>query len=428
MQMISNEKMLESLDALCRFASVSQPSDNPEAPYGEEVHKALLHVLHLCESLGFRVKNCDNRIGYAEIGEGEELVGILAHLDVVPAGGGWDTEPYAATLKDNKLYGRGVSDDKGPAIASIYAMKDALDSGRRFKRRVRIIFGQTEESGEWTDMEYYRATEELPVMGFTPDGDFPAIYGEKGIAAFTLSMDRNTAGFLDVRAGMAANMVPEEARASIMGADGKPVVFTAQGKSAHGSMPEDGDNAISHLMEQMEKSGLPCKFARFYQSCIGFDYTGKKAGIGFHDKESGSLTLNAGMLALTENTCDLTIDVRYPVTIPLEQVTKALKQRVEPFGISVHMLEQIDPVYMAKDGELITALMQVYRQVTGDTSEPTVVGGGTYARAMENIVAFGPMLPGREMTEHQRNESLLLEDFLLLRTIYRETIQALACE
>lgn len=426
--MISNEKMLMDLDGLCRFASVSVPSGDPEAPYGKEVRGALEYVLNLCEGLGFRVKNCGNRIGYAEIGQGEELVGILTHLDVVPAGDGWDTESYAATLKDGKLYGRGVSDDKGPTIASIYAMKDVLDSGTEFKRRVRIIFGQTEESGEWSDMEYYRATEELPTMGFTPDGDFPAIYGEKGIAVFELSMDRSIAGLLDVAAGTAANVVPEQARASLMGTDGKPVIFEARGKSAHGSMPEEGDNAISHLMEEIAESGLACEFARFYQSCIGFDYTGKMAGIGFYDKESGPLTLNAGILALTEDACKLLIDVRYPVTIPLEQVVSSLKQRVEPFGISVRMTEQMDPVYMAKDGELITKLMHVYSQITGDQSEPTVVGGGTYARAMQNIVAFGPMLPGRELTEHQRNESMLLEDFLLLRTVYKEAIRALACE
>lgn len=422
------EEMLKSLDEICRFASVAVPSKNPEAPYGEEVHKALLYALNLCQSLGFRVKNCQNRVGYGEIGQGDELVGILVHLDVVPAGEGWDEEAYAATLKDGALYGRGVSDDKGPAIAAIYAMKDALDSGKSFKRRVRIIFGQTEESGEWTDMEYYRKTEDLPTMGFTPDGNFPAIYGEKGIGVFTLSMDRSAAGFLDVAAGTAPNVVPDQARASVLGADGTPVIFSAQGKAAHGSMPEEGDNAISHLMEQISKSGLPCQFARFYQSCIGFDYTGKKAGIGFCDQESGSLTLNPGVLALTEHTCDLTIDVRYPVTIPFAQITEGLKRQTAPFGVSVQLVEQMDPVYMEKDGELITTLMNEYRRITGDTSEPMVVGGGTYARAMEHIVAFGPMLPGREMTEHQRNECMPLEDFMLLRTIYGEAIKALACE
>lgn len=425
--MISDGVMMATLDDLCRFASVAAPSENPEAPYGTEVRGALDYMLDLCKCLGFRVKNCNNRIGYAEIGEGEELVGILVHLDVVPAGDGWDTAPYAAVQKDGKIYGRGVSDDKGPAVASVYAMKDVLDSGMKFKRRVRIIFGQTEESGAWTDMEYYKQTEEIPQMGFTPDGDFPALYGEKGIAVFRLSMKREEAGILEARAGSAANVVPDRAYAVLAGKNGEKVAFEAKGKAAHGSTPEEGENAISHLMAQIAVSDIFCKFADFYQACIDFDYSGAKAGIGFQDEQSGPLTLNAGVLELTEKTCDLIVDVRYPVTVPLEMVEQNLTDRVRSYGVSVERIEQMDPVYMEKDGELITTLMDVYRNVTGDMSEPGVTGGGTYARAMPNIVAFGPMLPGRELTEHQRNEYLFLDDFLLLRRVYREAIQALAC-
>lgn len=424
--MNTNESMIEALDGLCRFASVAEPSENECAPYGREVNGALRYALELCESFGFRTKNCDNKIGYAEIGQGEEIIGILVHLDVVPAGSGWDYEPYAATCDGDRIYGRGVSDDKGPAITCIYAMKDLLDSGAAINRRVRIIFGQTEESGDWTDMDYYKATEELPVMGFTPDGDFPAMYGEKGIAIMRLTMAAEAAGFLTAQAGVAANVVPDQAGASLRTKDGTVREFSAGGKSAHASMPEDGDNAISHLMEQIAASGLPCGFADFYQDCIGFDYNGGRAGIGFEDGQSGKLTLNAGMLRLEGENCELTVDVRYPVTYKLDQVVDALGERVRPYGVTLEVMEQIGPVYMAKDGELITALLKVYRDLTGDDSEPTVVGGGTYARAMDNIVAFGPMLPGRELTEHQKNEYILREDFFLLREIYRKAIEALA--
>ena len=173
-------EMLQTLNQLCSFKSVTARTDDPEHPYGEETNKALKYMLDTCKGFGFRTVNLDNQIGYAEIGEGEELFGILAHLDVVPVGSGWAHDPFAATVADDGyIYGRGVVDDKGPAVASVYAMKDLLDSGRKFTKRIRIIFGQTEEKGPWTDMEYYKEHEELPAMGITPDADFPALYGER---------------------------------------------------------------------------------------------------------------------------------------------------------------------------------------------------------------------------------------------------------
>ena len=421
-------EMLQTLNELCSFKSVTARTDDPEHPYGEETNKALKYMLDTCKGFGFRTVNLDNQIGYAEIGEGEELFGILAHLDVVPVGSGWAHDPFAATVADDGyIYGRGVVDDKGPAVASVYAMKDLLDSGRKFTKRIRIIFGQTEEKGPWTDMEYYKEHEELPAMGITPDADFPALYGEKGIMHFTLSMPKDKAGFISVSGGQAANMVADEAKGSVK--CGKIVRdFYEQGKASHGSNPQDGKNAISMLMAEVGDATDSCGMAKFYNKYIAFDVHGERFGLDFSDEESGRLTLNVGKIEMTEDTVDLKMDIRYPVTFKSEEVISKLEAVAKAEGLTFTLEEDKAPVYMDKNGPLITELVKVYKDITGRDDEAQVIGGGTYARAMPNIVAFGPMLPGRECTEHQKNERILLDDYLLLRKVYGEALKRICTE
>lgn len=421
-------EMLQTLDKLCSFRSVTERTDDPGHPYGEEANKALKFMLETCEGFGFRTKNLDNQLGYAEIGEGEELFGILAHLDVVPVGNGWKHDPFRATAdEDGYIYGRGVVDDKGPAVASVYAMKDLLDSGRKFTKRIRIIFGQTEEKGPWTDMEYYKEHEELPAMGITPDADFPALYGEKGIMHFTLSMPKDKAGFISVSGGQAANMVADEASGRVR-CENVVRDFFEQGKASHGSTPQDGKNAISMLMAEVGDATDKCGMANFYNKYIAFDVHGERFGLDYSDEESGRLTMNVGKIEMTEDTVDLKMDIRYPVTFSPEDVTSKLEAVARAEGLTFTLEENKAPVYMDKNGPLITELVKVYKDITGRDDEARVIGGGTYARAMPNIVAFGPMIPGRECTEHQKNERILLEDYLLLREVYGEALKRICTE
>lgn len=420
-------EMLKTLDELCSFKSVAVNTENPENPYGEEVNKSLKYMLNLCEGFGFRTKNLDNRLGYAEIGDGEELFGVLCHLDVVPVGKGWDYEPFAATVDGDRIYGRGVIDDKGPCVASVYAMKDILDSGRKLNKRIRIIFGQSEENGHWTDMDYYKEHEELPTMGITPDGDFPAIYGEKGIFRCIMSIPKEKAGFLRISGGQAANMVPDEARAEVKIGD-RTVEFFEEGKAAHGSLPHMGENAVSKLMRAVGEKTDECFLANFYNEHIGFDLHGERINLGISDEQSGKLTFNVGKIEMDETNVNLYIDIRYPVTYSLIDISKRLDETVEPFGFTTFLENHQLPVYMDKDGAFIKKLIEVYREHTGRDDEPRVIGGGTYARAMSNIVAFGPMIPGRELTEHQKNEYILAEDFYLLRDIYRDALLRICAE
>ena len=413
-------KFTEALLGLIGIESVALTDCSEAQPYGSGPAKALDYVLKLCAELGIRTENRDGKIAWAEIGEGEEIVGILGHLDVVPVGDGWTHDPKGEIVGD-RLYGRGAVDDKGPTLAALFAMKDVQDAKLPLRRRVRLIFGQCEEVGDWEDMQYYVQHEQLPAFGFTPDADFPAIYGEKGILHYNLVLPAAKAG-LAFEAGDAANMVPGWAKA--VAPDGTE--YRAEGVSAHASLPEQGKNAIAVLMEQLAAAGVDSPLIRFFNEHIGFDYGGDKMGCGFSDEKSGHLTLNAGMLRTDDKAVTLSLDIRNPVTFTEEQVRAALEKACAPYGITVGITGNQQPVYMDKDGKVIRAMIEVYRAVTGDASEPKVIGGGTYARAMPGIVAFGPMQPGRACTEHQKDEYILLEDLFEAQEIYRRTIETLA--
>lgn len=398
--------MIDALKQLIAIPSVSQT---------EYTKDALRYVLTLCKGFGFRVFD-GGSYGYAEIGEGKEMMGIIGHLDVVPAGLGWDTDPFTATIKDGQIIGRGVMDDKGPMMAAIYAMKDVKEGDKHLNKRVRIIFGTCEEVGEWEDIEAYKEKEELPTFGFTPDADFPAIYGEKGLLQTEWHTPLKKSGFQSISGGEAPNMVPAWAKAQLD--DG--TVIEAKGKSAHGSTPEDGVNAITKLMEQVTGP-----LADFYREKI--DVHGNKLHLDLWDEQSGALTLNVGKVEVKGKDVVLSVDIRYPVTYKEADVMKILKQEVEP-GMHIVRIGGRGPIYMDKNGPIITKMLEAYREITHDNAEPLVIGGGTYARAMDHIVAFGPVFPGVELTEHQANERINIADLEKARKIYRLTIEKLATD
>lgn len=418
--------MIEKLQELIGIPSISEKGDD-HAPYGAETAKALEYVLNLCRDFGFRTKNCENQAGFAEIGSGEEMIGILCHLDVVPAGNGWTYPPFAGEIHDGRLYGRGAVDDKGPTIACIFAMKELLELGIPLKKRIRIIFGQSEETGDWTDMEYYKQQEELPCYGFTPDADFPVIYGEKGILQILLSMEQQKSGFLEVSGGIAPNVVADQASCTVLGMDGEKLQFQAKGKAAHGSTPEEGENAISRLMELLVKDKhVKCPFAEFYMDKIGYALHGERIDCELSDEASGKITFNAGMIEIRDNSVQLSVDIRYPVTCKEEEIITRIKTQANPYGVKVSVCESMAPVYLDKNTPVIRALMDVYHEETGDDTPAMTMGGGTYARAMKGIVAFGPLFPGRECTEHQKDEYILLEDLEKAKEIYKKALWRLA--
>lgn len=420
-----NDQLLKSVLELVSIDSVALVDVSEDAPYGTGPKRALDYVLALCDELGIRSFNDNNKIAWAEIGEGEEIVGILGHLDIVPMGDGWDHAPTGEICGD-RLYGRGVVDDKGPTLAALFAMKELQDAGIPLKRRVRLIFGQCEEVGDWDDMAYYREHYQLPVFGFTPDANFPAIYGEKGILHFDLTASLSGGDIVSIEGGDAANMVPEWCRCTYRTPGGEERTLETSGRSAHASTPDKGENAISKLMAELEALGVKSALVDFYQKYIGFDLHGGKMGCALQDEQSGLLTMNVGKLRTDGDRVTLTLDIRNPVTFDKNDVEQPIAAACAPYGISCKCTGSQDSVYMDKNGGVVQALVGVYADITGDRSEPLVIGGGTYARAMPGIVAFGPMQSGRECTEHQANEYILLEDLFTAREIYRCAIEKLS--
>jgi len=440
--------MVESLRQLIRIPSV-KGEGLPGMPFGKGIAQCLETTLKLCNQLGFRTKNCNGFVGYAEAGVGEEMLGILVHLDVVPAGNGWTYPPFGGEIHDGKLYGRGAIDDKGPAVAAIYALKAVLDSGAPLKKRVRLIFGTDEES-DWEDMDYYTRNEELPSCGFTPDADFPVIVGEMGILQFDFVLEESNykkeveektapAAKAETEAvingGTAPNVVPDYCRAEFPLKSGGTLIIEETGVSAHASTPEKGENAISKVMERLYQAKirgeLNCsppmeKLIRFYHDKIGFCLHGEKLNCDLRDEESGRLVCNAGMIRATDSGISLSVDIRCPVSFDKDEVLRRLAGEAEAYGFKIRNVTYLKPVFFDKDSNFVQTLLRVYRTATGDDGEPITMAGGTYARAMDNIIAFGPLFPGREATEHCKDEYIALEDLFKITEIYAETIQSLA--
>ncbi|MBR2323831.1 MAG: Sapep family Mn(2+)-dependent dipeptidase, partial [Clostridia bacterium] len=252
------ENALNTLAKLVSFKTVKgQPQIN--APFGEELKKCLDYFLDLGKSLGFTVKNVDGYAGHVEWkGQSDEIVGILAHLDVVPEGEGWLYPPYKATIEGDYMYGRGVLDDKGPAAACLYAMKELKDSGFIPTKTIRLIVGCDEESG-WEDIEYFKTKSTFPEYGFSPDGDFPVSYAEKGINNICFSLPK-LKNFYDIKGGTVFNAVcgyatckakKEGINLTLLKKHGLNLIddntIESVGKSCHGSRPELGKNAIKPL-------------------------------------------------------------------------------------------------------------------------------------------------------------------------------------
>ncbi|MDQ7094614.1 dipeptidase PepV [Desulfosporosinus sp. PR] len=451
------DDLVQSVQELVRIRSVQEEALEG-MPFGAAVNEALNKALALSREMGFRTVNLDGYIGYAEYGEGEDYVGVLGHLDVVPEGDGWLYPPYAAEIHDGKIYGRGTMDDKAPIVAALFGLKALKDLQLPLKHRVRVIFGTNEESG-CQEMEHYLAHEKVPISGFTPDAEYPIIYAEKGITFLDLvkELGRGDEGEVvikSIKGGQRANMVPDYCEAAILAKDpaqvsqivedfagttGYPIWAESQdntvfiktkGVSAHGSLPHLGKNAIMQMFQCLEKlplgNGETAKFIAFLNNYVGMETDGKSFGVGLEDKESGKLSFNVGIISLENNEVRLTLNLRYPVTYRLEDMLDLLYQRLEGTGIGVELSLHQKPLYFPVDHPLIKSLQKVYTEQTGQEATLLAIGGGTYAKEMPNIVAFGPILPGEEDLDHQANEYIEIEHLLLNAKIYAHAIYELA--
>ncbi|MDD3839862.1 MAG: dipeptidase PepV [Clostridia bacterium] len=431
----------------------------PNMPFGEGINDALQYVLNLGSKLGFKAVNLDGYAGYIEYGKGSDLIGILVHLDVVPEGKGWTFPPFGATIHKNRIYGRGAIDDKSPAIASIFALKALMESGQDIDKRIRIIFGTNEEN-DWEGINYYIENEEIPSCAIVPDGDFPVINAEKGILSVRLSarektiFDTEIIKSINIKGGTRDNMVPDFCKCEIemmkdchveqllhkfdlfieqtgydmkFERDDNKAAIISHGISAHASIPEEGKNAVMQLI--MFLSALkPCiksKFVNFIADKIGMDNHGTLIGLDLQDEISGNLTLNPALIDLDDDRAILTINIRYPVTYSKDEILMRLLDATQAYNIDIETTSHMKSHYVPEDSILVKTLVDVYNSSMNSKLTPLSTGGGTYARALENAVAFGPSFPHTPKLAHQKDEYVDIDDLIKSCKIYVRALHKL---
>jgi succinyl-diaminopimelate desuccinylase len=450
---------MESVRKLVQIRSVAGVPEKGK-PFGQGPADALQEVLDIAGSMGFFTKNLDNYTGFAEYGDGEGYIAVLGHVDTVPEGDHWTFPPFGGIFHEGRIFGRGVLDDKGPIISALYSLKAVRESGAPISRRIRIIFGADEETGD-LDIAYYLSKEKPPVCGFTPDSDFPVVFAEKGILHLDISrkcspgtLNPGNDALVSFTGGEAVNMVPGRAVAKIRTnspldlirkcnefardsgfsisaeQDDIFVMIRSEGVSSHASRPHLGKNAIMEVIGFLSTLQFYpveiCRIIRFLQNRIGMDTTGKEFGIDLADIPSGHLTMNAGMVHYTERDFNLSVDIRYPVTEPVENILEHIKKTLQGQGVILTVRKHQPPLHYPPGSDLIRTLADIYNEVTGDSADPVSIGGGTYARRLPNIVAFGPYFPGKANNIHAADESAGCEELVLIAKIYARAIYTLA--
>ncbi len=433
------DEIMRDLGDLVAIESVAEPDCKAQGyPFGRKSAQAIGFMLSLAESMGLSTENCGNYACHAQLGEGgDDYAAVLSHVDVVPVGDGWSTEPLTLTEKDGYLYGRGVADDKGAAIISLYCLKAMKDNGVKLKRPIRCIFGGGEEIG-MDDMAHYFSKHPLPAFAFTPDADYPACNCEKGILHLRLS-GKSAPAIREISGGTAINCVADSCRAVLecdvkiaerictrvaeLGAtckfkcDENTVIFETKGVSAHAMCPEKGVNAVDTFLIAAAESGIlnDDSAEKFFAERICGGLCGEKIGVDCCDDISGGLTMNVGTLSKNGNEISLGVDIRYPASLDSGGIIETMTQEAEKFGVKLEITGDNKPLFVPENHPLIIALGECYTEITGKPMKPVSMGGGTYARALGGRgVAFGPVFPdARPSNLHMPDENLSLNEFML---------------
>ena len=434
----NSREMVESIKAAVRINSVMDEDTATESmPFGKGVDESLRKTLEIAESLGFKTVYKDGYYGYAEIGEGEELIGILGHIDVVPVGdeSKWKFPPFSATEEDGYIYGRGTQDDKGPTIAAMYAVKALLDAGVKFGKRVRFIIGGDEENLWRCIAKYTENGEEIPSMGFTPDSSFPVTNAEKSLVQFYLrgkgskDLSLNISGALNAVPGVAnytgklADKLTEKLDELKFDYEKDGESITVIGKRVHAASADKGVNAIERLCKALYEIGVEDDVVRFVAELS--DSVGSKILPNCVDDVSGTLTLNLGELIINEKESKIGFDSRVPVKFTIEDLEDAVKEKAANYGLEFEEFDRLKSLYVPADSELIKTLVSVYEEETGLEGTPKSSGGATYAKALDNCVAFGAMFPFDEKTEHQENERVDIKNMIKATEIYALSVYRL---
>ena len=421
----NRENILRDIRRICAVPSVNGPAEEGK-PFGAGPAKALDTALTIADEMGLHTNNCEGYMGYASWGQGTEYLATICHLDVVPAGEGWDSDPFVLTFKNDAMYGRGIIDDKGPAAASFFAMKALLDEGKiPSDYRVRLIVG-TDEERTASCIEHYVENDEVPAFSITPDAEFPVIFSEKSIFHVKI-VDKNGEN-LTACGGSAVNMVPAKASCVIEGQE-----FKANGKPAHAARTDLGINAIEVLARTLHDSGIDLEkypLLKFIHEFKGKEFTGC-----LMPDESGSLTSNIGLLKIDDEECSIIIDFRVPIGYDLDDVFRNLSRKATQYGLEATIDSALKGIYTDKNDPSVVKLTDIWSKhmsrLTGFTegyrekyTDAVAIGGGTYAKFIPNTVAYGLQAPWHADQCHQANEYAAVSDFLEWIEIMKEVIES----
>ena len=421
------EQFIKDFSLLISANSV-QSTATEGAPFGRGVADAFDAFKKICSNMGFSVIDYDGYMGEVYFpstnGEGEPF-GVIGHLDVVPAEGDWHTPPFTLTKKDGVFYGRGVQDDKGPTLACLYAVKELLDEGFTFKRPLRFFIGLDEESG-WDDVEYFLTKSTFPIEGFSPDGNFPVTYAEKGVNRVVFTIPYKGLA-TKISGGTVANAVCDYATAKVkiddelikkhglkVNADG---VVESFGKSAHGAKPHLGKNAIRALLKYVSEldGGVFDKIVKGL-----FD---DEIGIFKISNDVGNVTISPNIIKQTDEAVELLCDLRIPAKIDTADVIKALDKVGEKYAL----VSSKKPHYVDENGALVQGLLSAYNKVTGEDAKPYSCSGATFASVFKSGVAFGPEFENEDGAIHEPNEYIKEETLIKCFNIYKQALKNILC-
>lgn len=457
-------QMIDDLKGLLSIESVRDDSKaSKDAPVGPGPRQALDYMYEIAKRDGFSTHDVDHIAGRIEAGQGEDVLGILCHVDVVPAGDGWDSDPFNPVVTDDAIIARGTLDDKGPTIAAYYAVKILNEMNVDWKKRIHMIIGTDEES-DWKCTDRYFQTEEMPTLGFAPDAEFPAIHGEKGITTFDLIQDKINEDvdepdyeLLNFESGQRYNMVPDHAEARVLvkenmtdviqnfeyfveqndlqgesTVDSGILILTVEGKAVHGMDPSLGVNAGLYLLKFLSSLNLDKSakdFVEFNNRYLFDSHFGEKMGMKFHTDMMGDVTTNIGIIKYDNKEAGkYSVNLRYPQGFEFDEAIERFTNEIKELGFSLELGKVQKPHYVDKDDPFVEKLVKAYRNQTGDMTEPYTIGGGTYARNLDKGVAFGAMFEDTEDLMHQKNEYMTKKQLINATSIYLEAIYALCVE
>lgn len=456
------ESVKNSIDMTVHFLQelirmdTQQKEHIENCPFGKTLKEALDETLRYCKDLGFRVKNIDNYIGFAEIGEGEELIGIPVHLDIVPPGKGWSMNPFAGEIIDEIIYGRGAIDNKCSVSMLIHVVNNIKNSLPYINKRIRLIFGTNEETGMECIKYYLGKKEEMPTMGFTPDAMYPVVNGEKGRLHIKISkklnVDKNKS-LVIINGGIKENVVPSECEAQIVNIDinkevefiknlkennknlefcidNKRIILSTKGIAVHGSTPEKGENAINRMLNFLVQENMPMEnmqeICRIYKY-LGSDCDGTSLGINRKEEIFKGTTVNLGVLKVNNREILIELDIRYGLKIDEKEIVNALKKQFNgDWDVNVVASKKLH--YVDEENKVVKKLLESYEEVVKEKGYCIAMGGGTYASFFDNMVAFGPKFIDYKTGGHGVDERIPVEHLKINMEIYTRALLKLLKE